>query len=68
MISKNEIEWTEYKKISGEVVGVITSNQSRNVFFFYEFDGKDFKKLGKGNSPPELERKFKVKERMGIRK
>ena len=68
MISKNEIEWTVYKKISGEVIGVITSNQSCNVFFFYEFDGKDFRKLGKGNSPPELERKFKVEERMGIKR
>ena len=44
MISKNEIEWTEYKKLSGEVIGVITSNQSCNVFFFYEFDGKEVKK------------------------
>lgn len=68
MISKNEIEWTEYKKLSGEVVGVITSNQSCNVFYFYEFDGNDFKKLGKGNSPPELERKFRIEERMGVKK
>lgn len=68
MISKNEIEWTEYKKLSGEVVGVITSNQSCNVFYFYEFDGNDFKKLGKGNSPPELERKFRIEEMMGIKK
>lgn len=68
MISKNEIEWTEYKKLSGEVVGVITSNQSCNVFYFYEFDGNDFKKLGKGNSPPELECKFRIEERMGVKK
>lgn len=68
MISKNEIEWTKYKKLSGEVVGVITSNQSCDVFYFYEFDGNDFKKLGKGNSPPELERKFRIEERMGVKK
>ena len=68
MISKNEIEYVEYKRASGEIVGVITSNQSRNIFYFYEFDGQEYRKLGKGNSPPELERKFKLEERMGIKR
>ena len=68
MISKNEIEWTEYKKLSGEVVGVITSNKSCNVFYLYVFEGTDFKKLGMGSSPPELERKFRIEERMGVKK
>lgn len=68
MIAKSELELVEYKRTSGEVVGVITSNQSRNVFYFYEFDGHDYRKLGKGNSPPELERKFKIEERMGIKR
>ena len=68
MISKNEIEWTEYRNLSGEVIGVITSNQSCSVFFFYEFDSNDFKKIGRGSSPPELEHKFKLKERMGAKR
>lgn len=66
MISKNELGWTVYKKASGEIVGAITSNQSCNVFYFYEFDGNDYKKIGKANTPVDLEIKYRLNERMGI--
>lgn len=46
----------------------MTANQLETVFFFYEYDGKDYKKLGRGDNPLELERRFRVKERMGVKK
>lgn len=67
MISKNEHHKTGYYTKSGELVGVITANQLETQFFFYEPVGEDFRKLGKADSPLELERKFKVKERMGMK-
>lgn len=64
MISKNEHGKTDYRNRSGRLIGVITANELETQFFFYEFDGKNYKKLGKAGSPPELERKFKLDERV----
>lgn len=65
MISKNEHGKTEYYNRAGRLIGVITANETETQFFYYEFDGRDYKKLGKASSPPELERKFRIVERMG---
>ena len=66
MISKNEELVVSYSKRGGPIVGVMTTNQTGSLYFFYEFDGKDYKKLGKGQSPFELEEKFEIKKRMGM--
>lgn len=68
MISKNEIPKVGYINKDGIEFAVITANQTETQFFFYEFDGNEYKKLGKANSPPELEKRFNIKERMGIKK
>lgn len=69
MISKGERELVEYvNRTAGSIIGVSTVNQAGNVFYFYEFNGKDYKKIGKASSPPELERKYNLNERMGVKK
>lgn len=65
MISKNETIVTTYYK-DGTAVGVTTKHNANNLYFFYEFVDNDFKKLGKGNSPSELEEKYDVNKRMGV--
>lgn len=65
MISKNERQLTEYvNRYTGKTIGVITSDILGNTFWFYEFNGKDYKKIGKANSPPELEVRYKLDERI----
>lgn len=66
MISKNEEVIVWYSKRGGPIVGAMSINQTGNVYFFYEFDGRDFKKLGKGSNPLELEKKFNINKRMGM--
>ena len=68
MISKNEHSKVGYVNKDGVEVAIITANQMETQFFFYEFDGKEYKKLGKADNPLELEKKFNIKERMGIKK
>lgn len=67
MISKTEHEMTGYYTKSGKEVGLITANQQETIFFYYEpYDG-GYRKLGRAESPIELERKFRVRERMGLK-
>ena len=67
MISKNEREMTSLCK-DGKEIGLITTNQMGTVFFLYERIGDDYRKLGKADSPLELETKYKMHERMGVKK
>ena len=68
MISKSEHQKVGYVNNEGIEVAVITANQMETQFFFYEFDGREYRKLGKADNPLELERRFNVKERMGMKK
>ena len=45
---------------------LITSKPITGCFYIYEFSGGTLVKLGKGQSPLELEEKFKVRKRMGV--
>lgn len=63
-IPKGERVWTGYYNRKGELLFVITSKEARDWYFLYEREGEGFKKLGKAKSPPELEKKFHVKEKM----
>ena len=67
MISKNEQAMVEYiNKDTGRAVAVITSKYPGDVFFFYECVDGEFRKLGKANSPIELEIRYDVRGRMGM--
>ena len=46
---------------------LITEKTLQELYFIYEFTGDGLVKLGKGKSPSELEKKFNVRERMGVK-
>lgn len=50
----------------GKPMFLITYKPLTGVYFIYEFTGDGLVKLGKGQSPSELEAKFEVKRRMGV--
>lgn len=61
---KGEQIWVQYYNHSRDLLFILTSKEIRDYYFLYELvDGK-FKKLGKAKSPVELEKKFRVVERM----
>ena len=62
---KGEIAWVGYYNTNGEPVCILTSKPARDYYFLYEVlpDGR-LNKLGKAKTPPELEKKFGVYERM----
>lgn len=66
MISKNEHIMTSFFR-KDELVAVITANQLETVFFLYEYNDGEYRKLGKSENPLELERKYRIPERMGLR-
>lgn len=67
MISKNERGMVEYiNKDTGKIVAVITSKFPGDIFYFYECVDGEYRKLGKANSPIELEIKYDVRRRMGM--
>lgn len=49
----------------GNPMFLITEKPMTGYFFLYEFAGDSLTKLGKAQSPLELEEKFDVKKRMG---
>lgn len=61
---KNEFVWVQYCNNEDELVYIITSKQSRDCYYLYEFTDGAFNKLGKSQSPVDLEAKFKVVERI----
>ena len=65
---KNEIVWVSYHDKSGAMRFFMTSKQLRDVYFLYEVnDDLTYVKLGKSKSPPDLEIKYSVRERIGIK-
>lgn len=62
---KGEIAWVGYYHTDGEPVCILTSKPARDYYFLYEVlpDGK-LNKLGTAKTPPELEKKFGIYERM----
>lgn len=65
MISKSEYVLTTYYR-DGAIIGATTKHKLQDIYFFYEFSGADYIKLGKGSSPLELEERYNVDKRMGI--
>ena len=46
---------------------LITSKPATKMYYIYEFTKCGLSKLGKGQSPLELEEKFNIRERMGVK-
>lgn len=62
---KEDILWMAYFNYKGEIIYIITSKPSRDVYFLYEvFDDGMCKKVGKACTPDELEKKFDIKSRL----
>lgn len=62
---KGEIGWVCYYDVNGKPVFILTSKPIRDCFYLYEVlsDGK-LHRLGRAKTPPELEEKYNVEERM----
>ena len=62
-IPKNEILRVSYM-VKGAPVFLLTEDTSKHAFVLYETEGEDGKKLGRAQSPTELEEKYGVYERL----
>ena len=58
-MGKSERAWVSAYDANNNLKYTVTSNKDRSVYYIYD---KDFKRLGRGKSPLELERKFFGKE------
>lgn len=59
-IPKTQIMWTEYHNSKGEIIGYLTSNKDRTTYFIYSYKKGSYELLGKGKSPNDLEKKYKI--------
>lgn len=57
---------TCYERGGVKPLFLITTKPLTGYFFLYEFTADELVKLGKGQSPLELEERFEVKKRMGV--
>lgn len=67
-LPKSETLWVSYYNRAGELIFILTSKEnSRDWYCLYEVvDGTALKKLGRAHTPPELEEKYDVNERMNV--
>ncbi len=63
-IPKGETAWTGYLDRKGNLLFLLTSKETRDWYFLYAAEGGELKRLGKARSPPELEAKYRVHEKM----
>lgn len=61
---RGEIVWTGYYNRSGDLLFIITSKETREYYFLYEYRDDAFVKLGKAKNPLELTERFHVHEKM----
>ena len=61
-ISNGERVWTAYLDNSGKIRYLITSKATRDYYYLYECTEDGLRKLGRAQSPKELEERFKVEE------
>ncbi len=56
---KGETVWMQYHAAGGELRYIMTSKTGdRNTYHVYELADGAFRKLGRGKSPAELEKKY----------
>lgn len=66
MIPKTEHVMTSLYK--GDIeIGVITANQMGTIYYLYEVVDGHYRKLGKSDNPLELEHRYKMHDRMGVK-
>ena len=61
---RGETVWVDYCNGKGETMFILTSKEARDMYFLYELVDGAYKKLGKAKEPPELEKKFRVREKI----
>ena len=65
---KGERVFVGYYDKAGELLFIITSKEPlRDWYTLYALENGVFKKLGRAREPPELEGKFRVCEKMGVK-
>lgn len=57
-IPKTETKWESIYGADGDLLYVVTSKHDRSVYFLYQNEDGDFKKLGKASDPLSLKRKY----------
>ena len=56
-VQKNERVWVQYFNINNEILGIVTSNKNREMYFLYKVvDGRLTKSRYKNRDPTELEK------------
>lgn len=61
---RGERVFVGYYDKQGRLLFILTAKETRDYYFLYELKDNEFKKLGRAKSPPELEEKFHVREKM----
>lgn len=63
---KGERPWVGYYNTKHDLRYLITSKTNdRSYYFLYEVANGELKKLGKSQSPKDLEKKFEVHKKLG---
>lgn len=57
-IPRTEHIWLTNTTASGEVFYITSKENSRDTYYIYRKTDSGVEKLGKGKSPPELEKKY----------
>ena len=52
-LPSSEILWETITNENGDVF-IVTSNKERSLYYIYSFDGKEYTKIDKAKTPPEL--------------
>lgn len=52
-LPSSEILWETIIRENGDQY-VVTSNKERTLYYIYSFDGKEYTKIDKAKTPPEL--------------
>lgn len=56
-VQKNERVWVQYFSMNNELLGIVTSNKNREMYFLYiVVDGRLTKSRYKNRDPTELEK------------
>lgn len=63
-IPSGETVCVRYADMNGEELFFMTTKQSTELFYLYEIDGDTVSKIGKAQSPFELESRFNVIEKI----
>ncbi len=59
-----EIKWETITNENGDVF-IVTSNKERSLYYIYSFDGKEYTKIDKAKTPPELMKHTLPKKKRG---